>query len=129
MRGNDWLVAINLRDAYLQVPVHPKSREFLALQLEGEPGYSDSLLQAVHNASGFYPGFGSGLRFSSSPKLPEVGPPAAASCSQIPSAIVLVSFSCMETFKRFALTFSCRLGLWCRSHLLGSLTQSDLRFP
>ena len=46
------------------------------------------------------------------PGLPDVGPPAAASCSQIPSAIVLASSSCAETFKRFALSFSGRLGPW-----------------
>ena len=122
-------MAIDLRDTYLQVVVHPQSREFLGSQPEGDPGCSDSLLRAVHITFGFYPDFGSGLRFSSSPRLPEVEPPAAASCLQIPSAIVLASSSCMETFKRFVLTFSCHLGLWCRSLLLGSLTRSDLRFP
>ena len=39
------------------------------------------------------------------PRLPEVGPPEAASCSQIPSAIVLASSSYVETFKRFAMVF------------------------
>ena len=39
------------------------------------------------------------------PRLPEVGPPEAVSCSKIPSAIVLASSSYVETFKRFALVF------------------------
>ena len=39
------------------------------------------------------------------PRLLEVGPPAAASCSQIPYAIVLASSSYVKTFKRFAFFF------------------------
>ena len=39
------------------------------------------------------------------PRLPEVGPPEAVSCSQIPSAIVLASSMYMETFKHFVLFF------------------------
>ena len=43
------------------------------------------------------------------PRLPEMGPPEAASCSQNPSAIVLAASSCMETFKQFAFVF---LAVW-----------------
>ena len=39
------------------------------------------------------------------PRLLEVGSPEAASCSQIPSEIVLASSSYMKIFKRFALFF------------------------
>ena len=29
VRRGDWMVSIDLKDAYLQVPVHPDSRQFL----------------------------------------------------------------------------------------------------
>ena len=29
IRRNDWMVSVDLKDAYLQVPIHPSSRRFL----------------------------------------------------------------------------------------------------
>ena len=75
----------------------------------------------VSGSSGTAPGSSSSAR--------EVGPPAAASCSQISSAIILASSSYVETVQRFAMAFYCQLGLWCHSLLLGTLTRLDLRFP
>ena len=50
-----------------------------------------SLLRAVHTDSACYPGYGSDLRVSFSPRRLEVEPSASASCSRIPSAVVLAS--------------------------------------
>ena len=33
----DWMVSIDLKDAYFQVPIHPKSRKYLRFQWEGIP--------------------------------------------------------------------------------------------
>ena len=57
-----------------------------------------SVLAAKGVVSGY---FGTASETSSS-SAGEVGPPAAASCSQILSAIVHASSSCVETIKQFA---------------------------
>ena len=36
IRRDDWMVSLDLRDAYLQVPVHPDSRKFLRFTWEGQ---------------------------------------------------------------------------------------------
>ena len=36
VRRNDWMVSIDLKDAYLQVPIHPESRKFLRFSSRGE---------------------------------------------------------------------------------------------
>ena len=87
-----------------------------AMGLQGGGHHSDcSVLAAegvVSGSSGTAPG-------SSSSSAGEVGPPATTLFSQIPSAIVFASSSCVETIKLFAMAFYCRLGLWCLS-LLGT---------
>ena len=35
VRRNDWMVSIDLKDAYLQIPIHPKSRRFLRFTAGG----------------------------------------------------------------------------------------------
>ena len=56
VRRNDWMVSIDLNDAYLQIPIHPSSR--LAVQ--------GPLLRSVHCSSGVYTGHSSSVQFLSS---------------------------------------------------------------
>ena len=35
IRQDDWMVFLDLKDAYLQVPIHPDSRHFLRFSWEG----------------------------------------------------------------------------------------------
>ena len=35
VRRNDWMVSIDLKDAYLQIPIHPASRRFLRFTAGG----------------------------------------------------------------------------------------------
>ena len=36
VRPGDWMVSLDLKDAYLQVPMHPESRKFLRFMAEGK---------------------------------------------------------------------------------------------
>ena len=36
VRRNNWMISIDLKDAYLQVPVHPDSRRFLRFVVDGK---------------------------------------------------------------------------------------------
>ncbi len=35
LMANDWMVKLDLKDAYLQVPIHPAHHQFLRFQWEG----------------------------------------------------------------------------------------------
>ena len=37
IRPGDWMISLDLQDAYLQVPVHHDSRRFLRFVLDGKP--------------------------------------------------------------------------------------------
>ena len=43
VRRNDWMVSIDLKDAYLQIPIHPRSRRFLRFVAAGETWQFKSL--------------------------------------------------------------------------------------
>ena len=50
---NDWMVSIDLKDAYLQIPIHPASRKFLRFTAGGKTWqFRLLLLRSVHNPSG-----------------------------------------------------------------------------
>ena len=36
VRHHDWMVSVDLKDAYLQIPIHPQSRRFLRFSWEGQ---------------------------------------------------------------------------------------------
>ena len=42
IRRNDWMVSIDPKDAYLQIPIHPASRRYLRFTAGGKPGSSGS---------------------------------------------------------------------------------------
>ena len=37
IRQGDWMISLDLQDVYLQVPIHPESRQYLRFTLEGVP--------------------------------------------------------------------------------------------
>ena len=37
LRRGDWMVSLDLKDAYFQVPIHPRSRHFLRFVWQGRP--------------------------------------------------------------------------------------------
>ena len=49
-----WAASIDLKDAYLQVPVSPGSQNWLLFQVQGQD-YEWSALRAVDGSAGFYP--------------------------------------------------------------------------
>ena len=63
VRAGDWMVSLDLKDAYLQVPMHLESRKFRGLW-EDVPVQS-SLLWPLHSSAGFHTGHGSCFGFSS----------------------------------------------------------------
>ena len=66
IRRNDWLVSIDLKDAYLQVPVRPVSCQFLRFVAFSVPYQFKALCFGLHSSSGLHPGRGSGFRYASS---------------------------------------------------------------
>ena len=63
VRPGDWMVSLDLKDAYLQVPMHPDSRKFLRFMVGGggEEGVpvQGTLLRPFHGSASFYQGHGS----------------------------------------------------------------------
>ena len=61
VRPGDWMVSLDLKDAYLQVPLHPDSHKFLRFMWGGGGGVpvQGTLLQPFHGSAGFYQGHGS----------------------------------------------------------------------
>ena len=68
VQRGDWMVSLDLKDAYLQVPVHPDSRKYLRFIAFGQ--IQGSVLWSLHSSSGFYQGHGSSLGFPSSCRYP-----------------------------------------------------------
>ena len=65
VRQGDWMASIDLREAYLQVPVHPESRPFLRFVLKGSRlPVQSSVLWPLHGSAGLLSGHGSCLRHS-----------------------------------------------------------------
>ena len=54
VRRNDWMVSIDLKDAYLQIPIHPASRRYLRFTAGGGLGSfrsSVSVCSQLHRCS------------------------------------------------------------------------------
>ena len=60
VRPGDWMVSLDLKDAYLRVPMHPDARGFLRFMV-GEEGVplQGALLRPFHGSASFYQGHGS----------------------------------------------------------------------
>ena len=64
MRRNDWMVSIDVKDAYFQIPIHPSSHKFLKVLSQREGlAVQGPLLRSVHGATGVQTGHGSCVRF------------------------------------------------------------------
>ena len=60
VRPGDWMVSLDLKDAYLQVPMHPDSLKFLRFMVGGEGvPVQGTLLRPFHGSASFYQGHGS----------------------------------------------------------------------
>ena len=60
VRPGDWMVSLDLKDAYLQVPMHPDSRKFLRFMVGGKVyQFKVLLLRPFHGSADFYQGHGS----------------------------------------------------------------------
>ena len=64
VRQGDWMVSIVLKEAYLQVPVHPDSRKYLQFVAFSKPYQFQALLQPLHGSPGLHQGYGSDLDHS-----------------------------------------------------------------
>ena len=64
VRQGDWMASIDLKEAYLQVPVHPESRPFLRFVANGQVYQFTALCFGLHGSAGFLPGHGSCFRHS-----------------------------------------------------------------
>ena len=56
VRQGDWMVSLDLKDAYLQVPIHPESRQFLRFStssLSPGEGHGSQLVSGVGNSNQF----------------------------------------------------------------------------
>ena len=70
------MVTIDLKDAYFQIPIHPRSRKFLRFAAGGRAWqFKDFLLRPLHGTADIYPGYGSGSRFSTSSGCQDVAIP------------------------------------------------------
>ena len=60
----DWMASIDLKEAYLQVPVHPASRHFLRFVFGGHCiPVQGSVLWPLHGSAGLHQGHGSCFRY------------------------------------------------------------------
>ena len=87
------MVSIDLRDAYLQIPIHPDIRKYLSLvALDHVFSIQSSLFQSLYGSAVFHMGHGSGLSHSASPEYSHVQipgrlvKPASSSFSGSPSS-------------------------------------------
>ena len=65
VRQGDWMASIDLKEAYLQVPVHPESRPLSPLCFQGSrPPAQNSVLWPLHGSAGLLSGHGSCFRHS-----------------------------------------------------------------
>ena len=58
------MASIDLKEAYLQVPIHPESRPFLRFVAQGRVYQFTALCFGLHGSAGFLPGHGSCFRHS-----------------------------------------------------------------
>ena len=64
VRQGDWMASIDLKEAYLQVPVHPASRHFLRFVFRDRVYQFKALLWPLHGSAGLHQGHGSCFRHS-----------------------------------------------------------------
>ena len=64
VRQGDWMASIDLKEAYLQVPVHPESRPFLRFVQGSRFPIQSSVLWTLHGSTGLLSGHGSCFRHS-----------------------------------------------------------------
>ena len=65
IRQGDWMISMDLQDAYLQVPIHPESRRYLHFTMGGVPyQFQGTMLRANNCPSGLYEAHGSNIRHS-----------------------------------------------------------------
>ena len=64
VRQGDWMASIDIKEAYLQVPVHPASRLFYASSSGTTFISSSSMLWPLHGSAGLHQGHGSCFRHS-----------------------------------------------------------------
>ena len=63
VRQGDWMASIDLKEAYLQVPIHPESRQSLRFLAHGRTYQFTALcFGPLHGPAGFLPGHGSCFR-------------------------------------------------------------------
>ena len=65
VRPGDWMVSLDLKDAYLQVPMHPESRKFLRFMVREKVYQFKVLCFGLHGSAGFHQGHGSCVSYSS----------------------------------------------------------------
>ena len=74
IRQGDWMISLDLQDAYLQVPIHPESRRYLCFIMGGIPvPVQGTMLRADNCPSGLYKAHGPNIRHS--PSLRYQDPP------------------------------------------------------
>ena len=59
VRQGDWMASIDLKEAYLQVPVHPASRHFLRFMFQDTLPIQCAVLWPLHGSAGLHQGHGS----------------------------------------------------------------------
>ena len=64
--SGDWMVSLDLKDAYLQIPIHPDSRKYLRFVAFERVYQFKSVFWSLHGPSSRHEGHGSGIDFSSS---------------------------------------------------------------
>ena len=75
VQRGDWMVSLDLKDAYLQVPIHPDSRKYLRFVAFGQVYQFKALCFGLHDSSGLYQSHGSSFDFSTSCRYPHSSPP------------------------------------------------------
>ena len=108
VRPGDWIVSLDLKDAYLQVPMHPDSRKFLRFMVGGKVyQLKGSLFRSFHGSTSLYQGHGSCVSYSSqdggtaSPvprRLVDSGflKQAGSPCSEDSAPALQVSWDCCQ---------------------------------
>ena len=66
VQSGDWMVSLDLKDTYLQVPIHPDSRKYLRFVAFGRVYQFKTVFWSLHGSASLHEGHGSGIDFSSS---------------------------------------------------------------
>ena len=101
VRQGDWMASIDLKEAYLQVPVHPASRHFLRFMFRGTVYQFKAVLWPLHSSAGLHQGHGSCFSYT-----PFSGYPYASIPRRLAGPVFLSGVSprgsadCPPTFSR-----------------------------